>query len=90
MPIPDNLGYAIEEETWQKSIDTLDEKNQTEKILNGYITCTMQAWNTMRITDRALWKDFREEFNGWTLDTFKVANKTALKVLRLYLTTHRV
>jgi hypothetical protein len=44
----------------------------------------------MRITDRALWKDFREEFNGWTLDTFKVANKTALKVLRLYLTTHRV
>ena len=54
MPIPVNLGYAVEEETWQKSIDPLDEKNQTEKILNGYITCTMQAWNIMRITDRAL------------------------------------
>jgi hypothetical protein len=90
MPIPDNLGYAVEEETWQKSIDTLDEKNQTEKILNGHIACTMQAWNIMRITDRALWNDFREEFNGWTLDTFKVANKTALKMLRLYLTTHGV
>ena len=50
----------------------------------------MQAWNIMRITDRALWNDFHEEFNGWTLDTFKVANKTALKMLRLYLTTHGV
>ncbi|KAF7168679.1 hypothetical protein CNMCM6106_003797 [Aspergillus hiratsukae] len=42
----------------------------------------------MRITDLALWNDFKDEFNGWTLDTFKVANKTVLKMLRLHLTTH--
>ncbi|KAJ5743510.1 hypothetical protein N7533_010612 [Penicillium manginii] len=44
----------------------------------------------MRITDRALWNDFREEFNGWTLGTFKVANRAALKMVRIHLTTHGV
>ena len=90
LPIPDNLAYAIEEKTWGKSVDTLDEKNHTEEILNGHITCTLRAWTTMRITDRALWNDFHDEFNGWTPDIFKVANKTALKMLRLHLTTHGV
>ncbi|KAJ6039209.1 hypothetical protein N7460_007241 [Penicillium canescens] len=90
MPIPDNLGYAIDEETWQKSIDTLDEKNQTEGILNGYITCVLRTWNMMGITGRGLWNDFREEFNRWTLDTFKVANRAALKMIRIHLTAHGV
>lgn len=90
MPIPDNLGYAVDEETWQKSIDPLDEKNQTEKILNGYITCVLRTWKLMRITKRGLWNDFREEFSGWTLDTFKVANRAALKLIRIHLTTHGV
>jgi hypothetical protein len=90
LPIPDNLPYPIEEKTWGKSVDTVDEKNQTEGILNGHITCVLRAWKMMGITDRALWNDFREEFDGWTLDTFKVASKTALKMLRLHLTTHGV
>ncbi|KAJ5082065.1 hypothetical protein N7532_011108 [Penicillium argentinense] len=90
LPIPDNLAYAIEEKTWGKSVDTLDEKNQTEEILNGHITCVLRTWNTMRITDRALWNDFHDEFNGWTLDIFKGANKNALKMLRHHLTTHGV
>ncbi|KAJ5379608.1 hypothetical protein N7509_012727 [Penicillium cosmopolitanum] len=90
LPIPDNLPYPIEEKTWGKSVDTLDEKNQTEGILNGHITCVLRAWNMMRITDRALWNDFREEFDGWTQDTLKVASKTALKMLRLHLTTNGV
>ncbi|KAJ6019518.1 hypothetical protein N7522_001585 [Penicillium canescens] len=37
-----------------------------------------------------LWNDFREEFNGWTLDTFKMANRAALKMIRIHLTTHGV
>lgn len=90
MPIPDNLGYAIEEKTWGKSVDTLDERNQTEGILNGHITCVLRTWNMMGITDRALWNDFREEFDGWTLEIFKVANRAALKMLRFHLTTHGV
>ncbi|KAF7137004.1 hypothetical protein CNMCM5793_006755 [Aspergillus hiratsukae] len=90
LPIPDNLAYAIEETTWGKSVDTLDKENQTEEILNGHITCILRAWTTMRITDLALWNDFKDEFNGWTLDTFKVANKTVLKMLRPHLTTHGV
>jgi hypothetical protein len=90
LPIPDNLAYPIEEKTWGKSIDTLDEKNQTEEILNWHIARTLRGWNAMRITDRALWNDFHDEFNGWTLDIFKVANKTALKMLRLHVTTHGV
>jgi hypothetical protein len=90
MPIPDNLGYAVNEETWQKSINTLDKKNQTEKILNGYITCVLRTWKLIGITKRGLWNDFREEFNGWTLDTFKVANRAALKLIRIHLTTHGV
>ncbi|KAJ6050709.1 uncharacterized protein N7446_010818 [Penicillium canescens] len=90
LPVPENLPYPIEEKTWGKSVDTLDEKNQTEGILNGHITCVLRAWKMMCITDRALWNDFREEFDGWTLDTFKVASKTALKMLRLHLTTHGV
>ena len=90
MQIPDNLGYTIEEKTWGKSVDTLDEKNQTEGILNGHITCVLRTWNMMGITDRALWNDFHEEFNGWTLDIFKVANRAALKMLRFHLTTHGV
>ncbi|KAF3400190.1 hypothetical protein F1880_008399 [Penicillium rolfsii] len=76
MLTPDNLPYPIEEKTWGKSVDTLDEMNQTEGILNGHIICVLRTNN------------FRDEFDGWTLDIFKVASKSALKMLRLHLTTH--
>jgi hypothetical protein len=87
---PDNLGYPIDKETWRRTVNPLEEEYQTEGILNGYITRVMQGWDNQQINDIALWKDFRDEFDGWTLDIFKLASKGALKVLRIYLTTHGV
>jgi hypothetical protein len=87
---PDNLGYPIDTETWRRTVNPLEEENQKEGILNGYITRVIQGWSNQRINDIALWEDFRDEFEGWTPDIFKLASRGALKVLRIYLTTHGV
>jgi hypothetical protein len=86
----DNLGYLIDETTWNKSIDPLKEENQKTEILNGYITQAMQFWTNQRFKDIALWEDFRDDFNEWTFDIFKIVSRGALKALRVYLTTHGV
>ncbi|KAJ5124499.1 uncharacterized protein N7515_008324 [Penicillium bovifimosum] len=86
--VPTDSPYAIDAEKFGKTIDTLKAENQTEVRLNGYITCVLRGWRMMGIQDIALWNDFRDEFNGWTPETFKVPNKTALKLLRMHLTTH--
>jgi hypothetical protein len=39
---PDDLGYTIDETTWNKEVDLLKEENQTKEILNGHITRVMQ------------------------------------------------
>jgi hypothetical protein len=90
LPIPSNLGYTIDEKTWNKSINPLEEENQTEEVLNGYITQEMQLWTNLRLTDIALWEDFCGDFEQWDLDLFKMVSRNALKTLRTYLTTHGV
>jgi hypothetical protein len=87
---PDDLGYTIDETTWNKEVDPLREENQTKEILNGHITWVMQQWTKQRFTDIALWEDFRDEFSEWTFDVLKLASRNALKTLRVYLTTHGV
>jgi hypothetical protein len=59
----------------------LKEENQTEEILNGYITQAMQYWTKQRFKDIALWEDFRDEFSEWTFDVLKLASRNALKAL---------
>jgi hypothetical protein len=91
MPLPpDNLGYPIDETTWGKSIDPLEKENQTEEILNGYITRVIQQWSSQQTVDILLWQEFRDDFDKWTLDLFKTASRGALKALRSYLLTHGV
>jgi hypothetical protein len=78
---PDDLGYTIDETTWNKEVDPLKKEKQTKEILNGHITQVMQQWAKQRFTDIALWEDFRDEFSEWTFDVLKLASRNALKTL---------
>ena len=44
----------------------------------------------MRCVDNDLWEEFRESFEGWTLEHLEGAHRLALKELRTYLRAHGV
>jgi hypothetical protein len=78
---PDDLSYPVDKTKWGKSIDPFKKENQTEGILNTYIAQVIQFWTDHPIIDIALWEDFRDEFDGWTVDILKLASRNALKAL---------
>jgi hypothetical protein len=90
MQKPPDLSYPVDDATWNKTIDPLKKENQKEEILNGYITHVIQFWINHRFRDGALWEDFRDEFGQWTFDVLKLASRSALKAIRVYLITHGV
>ena len=87
---PPVTTYSIDKEAWGTPFNPDDENQQKEPIVNGYITLMILKYEMSKYTDILLWKDFREDFEGWSLENFKIGNRTALKKLRDYLITHGV
>ncbi|RKF76465.1 hypothetical protein GcM1_227076 [Golovinomyces cichoracearum] len=78
---PDKLSYKIDQSLWGNPFDPADKEQQKEEIINTYITWAIE---------KILWKDFREDFEGRSLESFNKGNRGALKRLRSHLVTHGV
>ncbi|RKF77456.1 integrase and RNaseH domain-containing protein [Golovinomyces cichoracearum] len=87
---PPTTTYSIDEGAWGKSFDPTQKDQCKEPIINGYITLMILKYEMSKYTDILLWKDFREDFERWSIDIFKISNRTALKKLRDHLVTHGV
>lgn len=85
---PPVTTYAIENEAWEKLFYPTEASQQKEPLVNDYITLMILKYEMSLYTDILLWKDFREDFEGWSLENFKAGNRTVLKKLRDYLVTH--
>ncbi|RKF78443.1 hypothetical protein GcM3_064032, partial [Golovinomyces cichoracearum] len=68
-----------------KTLRSIPSGSSKRTYNNGYITLMVIKYEMSEYTDILLWKDFREDFEGWTLENFKIGNRTVLKKLRDYL-----
>jgi len=72
---------------WGKRFDPKNEEDLNEETVNGYILYCMDYYKG-KYDDIALWEYFREDFEGWTKDTFALGNSNLVREfqdwLRIY------
>jgi hypothetical protein len=87
---PPEVLYPFNPDTWGKTFDPQDKANHEESIINTHLTLLLVRWKAAKYTDEDLWEEFRESFEGWTLELLETATREVLKELRTYLVTHGV
>ncbi|RKF75712.1 hypothetical protein GcM1_232073 [Golovinomyces cichoracearum] len=85
---PPITTYSIDQEAWGKPFDPSQADQLKEPIINGYITLLVIKYEMSKSTDILIRKDFREDFEEWALENFKIGNRKVLKKLRDCLVTH--
>src|SRR4051812_34284725 len=90
IPILDNLEYAVDPDFWGLSFNPEDEEQHVPKTINTYIAWLQECYDLHDREGEDLWETFREDFEGFTLDLFKVATRPAVRGLRDYLVRHGV
>ncbi|EED18951.1 hypothetical protein TSTA_126590 [Talaromyces stipitatus ATCC 10500] len=85
IPIPDNLEYAVDPDFWGLSLNLEDEEQHVPKTINTYIAWLQECYDLHDCEGEDLWNTFWEDFEGFTLDLFKVATRPAVRGLRDYL-----
>ncbi|EKD20762.1 hypothetical protein MBM_01444 [Drepanopeziza brunnea f. sp. 'multigermtubi' MB_m1] len=80
-PIPDHMGFRVDEEAWERKFDPANTENTTE-IVNGYILLMLTGYeNVYRYSGTNLRELFQEDFEGWTQDTFALATRICCRNL---------
>ncbi len=67
-----------------------DAKNPTPTAVNGYILHSIVFYTAKKYKDNALWESFREDFEEWTIETWKLANGHLVRDLRNHLRRYGV
>lgn len=79
----------LQELTWIQRIDKWEEgidlENATKEELGEYANTKLYNYEREGFTDYDLWFMFREEFEGWSKDNFKLLPKNTRVKLRLHL-----
>ncbi|KAI0997263.1 hypothetical protein K3495_g10924 [Podosphaera aphanis] len=58
-----------------QEIDTQDENKVVLEFVNTHIVDCLEFYEKSKKFDKALFNRFKEDFDGWTVNIFKVANK---------------
>ncbi len=72
--------HDIIDENWKKS--TFNAANATPEAINSYILQRIARYAENQYVDTTLWEIFREDFEGWTVDVWKDADKEVVRDLR--------
>ena len=72
MPGP-SAEIPYDEAKWGERFDPKNEDDLNKETVNGYILWHMDYYKG-RYDDIVLWEYFREDFEGWTKDTFALGN----------------
>jgi hypothetical protein len=81
-PGVDSFSRCIDEDWDYPGIDLADAS--TERI-NGYLLWIIISYRRRAYTDIKLWECFKEDFEGWTIDTWSQANTTIVREFRDFL-----
>ena len=65
---------------WANGI-TLTNKTTAEDVTN-YINFKINKYTSYNFKDKSLWDLYQEDFNNFKVQTFKDANRSALKALK--------
>lgn len=88
--LPPDLDFDVDEARYGKSFDVTNPDHLTEGIINGHIVCQMGFYHKENCRGQTMYNLFQEDFEGFTLDIFKMAHKNALRRLRDFLIAHEV
>lgn len=88
--IPEGLLYEVDEEYYGRSFDPNKQEHLTEQIINGYLTLMMVAYRQDYRRNERLWDALHEDCEGFTLETFSMAHRFALRALREHLVMNGV
>jgi hypothetical protein len=88
--LPPDLDFDVDEARYGKSFDVTNPDHLTEEIINGHIVCQMGFYHKENCRGQTMYNLFQEDFEGFTLDIFKMAHKNALRRLRDFLIAHEV
>jgi hypothetical protein len=87
MQIPEDLPFSINPEFFKPL--QLSEQLRKEEV-EGYIAYTVTAYGKTRQKDRALWNFVKEDFEGWQIQQFQLADRNVLRYIHSYLNAHGV
>ncbi|XMA09892.1 hypothetical protein WAI453_002683 [Rhynchosporium graminicola] len=92
IPLPQDVKFKLDPDHWGLSVDPSNEEHCKEPVLNNHIYLAIETYRDEygKYLEKALWDQFRWDFDGWTVDTFKTANRNLLKALREILMLRRV
>jgi hypothetical protein len=87
---PYNYTTAIMDElTWTQKInklgDGIDTATATKEDFGEYVETKVYVHKLEGFSDFTLWSLYKEEFEGWTRDNFKVLRRDTRAMLRLHL-----
>ena len=68
----------------------LDAANTTLEWVNGYLLHHILYYRRQTFTDSKLWEYFQEDFEDWTLETWKLGNTKVVWEFRDFLWQNRV
>ncbi len=77
----------INPKTWNKDIDPA---NVEQKDLNRFLLYYMVYYIDSEYNDTMLWYCMKEDFVGWTKETWALANKLIVRDFRNFLRENRV
>jgi hypothetical protein len=85
---PKKYEEDINPKTWNKAI--IDLTNASEQDLNGFLLHRMAHYKDSEYNDTALWECMKEDFVGWTKETWAPVNKDIVQDFRNFLREYGV
>jgi len=75
--------YHADVTRWGREVDLSAEV--TESIVNMWLLNRMELYTQQEYGDEDLWGVYREDFEGWTKETFLKGDKHLVRIFRDYL-----
>src|SRR6266702_1113936 len=85
---PKKYEKDINLKTWNKEINNFKDAN--EQDLNGFLLHRMAHYKDSKYDDTALWYCMKEDFVGWTKETWVPMNKDIIREFRNFLREYGV
>ncbi|KAI0997170.1 hypothetical protein K3495_g11017 [Podosphaera aphanis] len=76
------VAIAIDTKLSGMEIDVKDEENLAPELIDTHIVDCLEFYESNNKFDKALLNQFKEDFEGWTANLFKIANKNIRRELK--------
>jgi hypothetical protein len=78
--IPEGLKYKVER--WNEPFDFTNPSHLTSPVVSGYVLKILLRYRKGIFKGKRMWEYFKEDFKGFTQDTWKKANRQVTREMR--------